>query len=181
MPRLKDRYNEEIRPALIERFGYKNIWQAPRLEKVSLNIGVSARREGGGQEGVDAAAKEMTQIAGQKAVVTKARVSIATFNVRKGMPVGVRVTLRGDRMWEFVDRLIAVSLPRIRDFRGIPKNAFDGRGNYSFGIDDQLIFPELGYDDVTKQRGMSITMVTTAKNDEEALAFLELLGMPFVR
>jgi large subunit ribosomal protein L5 len=180
MPRLKDKYNQEIRPALRERFGLKNVWQAPRLQKVSLNIGISARREGGA-EALEAAVKEMTRIAGQKAVVTKAKTSVASFGVRQGMSVGVRVTLRGDRMWEFVDRLISVSLPRIRDFRGIPKNAFDGRGNYSFGIDDQLIFPELGYDDVDKQRGMSITFTTSAANDEQALAFLELLGMPFVR
>ncbi|NPV47465.1 MAG: 50S ribosomal protein L5 [Armatimonadetes bacterium] len=180
MPRLKDRYNEEIRPALMERFGYKNIWQAPRLEKVCLNIGISSKREGG-QEALEAATRELTRIVGQRAVVTRARRSIAAFGVRQGMPIGVRVTLRGDRMWEFVDRLISISLPRIRDFRGIPRNSFDGRGSYSFGIDDQLIFPELGYDDVEKQRGMSITMVTTAKTDEEALAFLEMLGMPFVR
>lgn len=180
MPRLKDRYNEEIRPALMERFGYKNIWQAPRLEKVCLNIGISSKREGG-QEALEAATRELTRIVGQRAVVTRARRSIAAFGVRQGMPIGVRVTLRGDRMWEFVDRLISISLPRIRDFRGIPRNSFDGRGSYSFGIDDQLIFPELGYDDVEKQRGMSITMVTTAETDEEALAFLEMLGMPFVQ
>lgn len=180
MPRLKDRYSEEIRPALMERFGYRNLWQAPRLEKVSLNIGISAKREGG-QEALEAATRELTRIAGQRAVVTRAKRSIAAFGVRQGMPVGVRVTLRGDRMWEFVDRLISISLPRIRDFRGIPRNSFDGRGSYSFGIDDQLIFPELGYDDVDKQRGMSITLVTTAGTDEEAVAFLEMLGMPFVR
>jgi large subunit ribosomal protein L5 len=177
MPRLKDRYNQEIRPALMERFGYGNMWQAPRLEKVSLNMGISAKREGGA-EALEHASREMTQIAGQRAVITKAKKSVASFGVRKGMSVGVRVTLHGDRMWEFVDRLIAVALPRIRDFRGVPRNSFDGRGSYSFGIDDQLIFPELGYDDVDKQRGMSITLVTTAKNDEEATAFLEMLGMP---
>jgi large subunit ribosomal protein L5 len=179
MPRLKDRYNEEILPALMERFGYKNVWQAPRLEKICLNMGVSTPRQG--QESVEAAAKELTTIAGQKAVITRAKKAVSAFAIRQDMPVGCRVTLRGDHMWEFVDRLLSIALPRIRDFRGVSRNAFDGRGNYSFGLDDQLIFPELGYDDIERQRGMHVTFVTTAGTDEECQAFLELMGMPFTR
>lgn len=179
MARMKDRYEQEILPALMERFGYKNIWEAPRLEKVCVNMGVGAAREN--TDILDAAAREMTTIVGQKAVITRAKTSISAFSIRQGMPIGCRVTLRGDRMWEFSDRLLSVALPRIRDFRGVSRNAFDGRGNYSFGLDDQLIFPELGYDDIERQRGMMITFVTTAKTDEEARALLELLGMPFVR
>jgi large subunit ribosomal protein L5 len=179
MARLKDRFESEILPALMERFGYKNVWEAPRLEKVSVNMGVSAAREN--TDVLDAAVRELTTIVGQKVVITRAKKSISNFNIRKGMPIGCRVTLRGDRMWEFADRLLSIALPRIRDFRGVSRNAFDGRGNYSFGLDDQLIFPELGYDDIERQRGMEITFVTTARTDEEARALLELLGMPFVR
>jgi len=179
MARMKDRYASEILPALMERFGYTNIWQAPRLEKISVNMGVGAAREN--TDTLDAAVKELTTIVGQKVVITRAKKSIANFNIRKAMPIGCRVTLRGDRMWEFADRLLSIALPRIRDFRGVSRNAFDGRGNYSFGLEDQLIFPELGYDDIERQRGMEITFVTTAKTDEEARALLEMLGMPFVR
>lgn len=179
MPRLKDRYESEILPALMERFGYKNVWQAPRLEKISVNMGVGAAREN--TDVLDAAARELTTIVAQKAVVTRAKKSVSAFSIRKDMPIGCRVTLRGERMWEFADRLLSIALPRIRDFRGVSRNAFDGRGNYSFGLDDQLIFPELGYDDIERQRGMSITIVTTAKNDEEARVLLELMGMPFVK
>lgn len=179
MARLRERYEKEILPALMERFGYKNVWQAPRLEKISVNMGVGAAREN--KDVLDAAARELTTIVGQRVVITKAKKSISNFNIRQGMPFGCRVTLRGERMWEFADRLLSVALPRIRDFRGVSRNAFDGRGNYSFGLDDQLIFPELGYDDIERQRGMSITVVTTAQTDEEALALLEMLGMPFVR
>lgn len=179
MPRLKDRFEEEILPALMERFGYKNIWQAPRLEKMSVNMGVSAAREN--TDVLDAAVRELTTIVGQKVVITRAKKSISAFSIRQGMPIGCRVTLRGERMWEFTDRLFSISLPRIRDFRGLSRNAFDGRGNYTFGLDDQLIFPELGYDDIERQRGMEITFVTTARTDEEAQALLELLGLPFTR
>ena len=179
MPRLKDRYQTEILPALMERFGYKNIWQAPHLEKLSINMGVGQAREN--VDVLDAAVRELTTIAGQKVVITRAKKSVSAFSIRKGMPIGCRVTLRGDRMWEFADRLLSIALPRIRDFRGLSRNAFDGRGNYSFGLDDQLIFPELGYDDIERQRGMEITFVTTARSDEEAQVFLELLGMPFTR
>jgi large subunit ribosomal protein L5 len=179
MARLKDRYEKEILPALMERFGYKNVWQAPRLEKLSINMGVGKAKES--TDTLDAAVRELTTISGQKVVTTRAKKSISAFGIRQGMPIGCRVTLRGDRMWEFVDRLISVALPRIRDFRGISRNAFDGRGNYSFGLDDQLIFPELGYDDIEKQRGLEMSFVTTARTDEEARALLELLGMPFTR
>jgi large subunit ribosomal protein L5 len=179
MARLKERYEKEILPALMERFGYTNVWQAPRLEKLSLNMGVGKAKEG--TETLDAAVRELTTIAGQKVVTTRAKKSISAFGIRQGMPIGCRVTLRGERMWEFVDRLISIALPRIRDFRGVSRNAFDGRGNYSFGLDDQLIFPELGYDDIEKQRGLEISFVTTARTDEESRALLELLGMPFTR
>jgi large subunit ribosomal protein L5 len=179
MARLKDRYEKEILPALMERFGFTNVWQAPRLEKVSINMGVGKAKEG--TETLDAAVRELTTIAGQKVVITRAKKSISAFGIRMGMPIGCRVTLRGERMWEFTDRLFSIALPRIRDFRGLSRNAFDGRGNYSFGLDDQLIFPELGYDDIERQRGMEITFVTTARTDEEARALLELLGLPFTR
>ncbi len=179
MARLKDRYASEILPALMERFGYTNIWQAPRLEKVCINMGVGQAKDNA--DTLDAAAKELTTIAGQKVVITKAKKSISAFGIRQGMNIGCRVTLRGDRMWEFTDRLLSVALPRIRDFRGVSRNAFDGRGNYTFGLDDQLIFPELGYDDIERQRGLEITFVTTARTDEEAAALLEMLGVPFVR
>lgn len=179
MPRLKDRYEEEFLPALMERFGFTNIWQAPRLEKISVNMGVGKAKEG--TETLDAAVRELTTIAGQKAVITRAKKSISAFGIRQGMPIGCRVTLRGDRMWEFTDRLFSIALPRIRDFRGLSRNAFDGRGNYTFGLDDQLVFPELNYDEIERQRGLEITFVTTARTDEEARALLELFGLPFER
>ena len=175
MPRLKERYEQEIRPALMERFGYKNIWQAPRLLKVSVNMGVSDAKTNA--DTLDHAVRELTTIVGQKPVITRARMSISAFGVRQNMAIGCKVTLRRDRMWEFVDRLFNVALPRVRDFRGLKRGAFDGRGNYSFGIDDQLIFPELGYDDVEKTRGMDITIVTSSQTDEEATAFLEVREM----
>jgi large subunit ribosomal protein L5 len=179
MPRLRERYYSEIRPALMERFGYKNIWQAPRLEKVSLNMGVGEAKNG--TDTLDAAVRELSTLAGQRAVITKTKKSISQFGIRLGMPIGCRVTLRGDRMWEFVDRLFSIALPRIRDFRGLSRDAFDGRGNYSLGLDDQLIFPEIGYDDIERQRGLGVNFRTSAQTDEEARVFLELLGLPFTR
>lgn len=181
-PRLKELYEQDVRPALMERFGYTNIFQAPRLVKVCLNMGLSDAKSGtDAAQNLEAAVNELALIVGQRPAVTRARKSIATFGVREGMTVGCRVTLRGVRAWEFVDRLFNIALPRIRDFRGLPRDAFDGRGNYSLGIDDQLIFPELNYDDVKKQRGMDITIVTTAESDEAAAAFLEGLGLPLQR
>jgi len=179
MPRLKDRYEREVRPGLVERFDYRNMWQAPRLVKVCLNMGVSGAKEN--VETLDAAVRELATIAGQKPSITRAKQSISAFGIRRGMPIGCRVTLRGDRMWEFVDRLFSIALPRIRDFRGLPRKSFDGRGNYTFGVDDQLIFAELGYDDIERARGLDITLVTTAESDEEAMAFLEMLGLPLTR
>lgn len=175
-PRLKQRYEDETKPALMERFGYDNVWQAPRLVKVSINMGVDEAKES--FDALEAAMKELTMIAGQRPCITRAKKSISSFGIRKGMPIGCRVTLRRDRMWEFVDRLFNVAIPRIRDFRGLSPNSFDGRGNYSLGLTDQLIFPELNYDDVEQARGMDITIVTTARTDEEAKALLELLGLP---
>ena len=182
MPRLKTRYEQELRPTLMERFGYGNQFQAPNLVKVCVNMGLSDARGGAdATQAIESASREMAIIAGQRPSLTRARMSIATFQVREGMIVGCRVTLRGARAWEFVDRLFNVALPRIRDFRGLSRNSFDGRGNYSLGIDDQLIFPELNYDDVKTQRGMDITIVTTAQTDEEAAAFLEGMGLPLQR
>jgi len=178
-PRLKTIYETELRPKLVERFEYANIFQAPRLVKVCLNMGLSDAKQGSEAGAVlESAMNELSLIVGQKPAVTRARKSIASFQVREGANVGCRVTLRGARAWEFIDRLFSIALPRIRDFRGVPRNSFDGRGNYSMGIDDQLVFPELNYDDVKVQRGMDITIVTTANTDEEALAFLEGLGLP---
>lgn len=182
VPRLKEKYIAEVLPALQERFGYKNALQAPRLVKVCVNMGVSDAKGGAdAAQNMAAAVREMAAIIGQRPAVTVARKSISQFGVRKGMTVGCRATLRGARAWEFLDRLFNVALPRIRDFRGLSREAFDGRGNYSLGITDHLIFPELGYDDVARQRGMDVTIVTTAKTDEEALALLEGLGLPFRR
>jgi large subunit ribosomal protein L5 len=181
-PRMQERYEKEIRPALMEQFGLGNIMQAPRLVKVCVNMGVGDAK-GGPDAGanMDAAVREMSRIVGQKPCITHARRSISQFGVRQGMTVGCRVTLRGARAWEFIDRLFNVALPRIRDFRGLPRNSFDGHGNYSLGITDQLIFPELNYDDVQKQRGMDITIVTTAGRDEVGFAMMEALGLPFQR
>jgi len=175
-PRLKALYEDEIIGVLMERFGYTNIWQAPRLRKVSVNMSVS---EGSSDiDALEAATRELSLITGQWPAVTRAKHSIAAFGIREGQPIGCRVTLRGDRMYEFVDRLFNVALARIRDFRGLSPDSFDGRGNYTIGIDDELIFPELKYDDVAKVRGMDMTTVTTAETDEEAAELLRLLGMP---
>ncbi len=176
-PRLKERYRKEIVPALMEQFQYKSIMQVPKLVKVCLNQGVGAATQD--KKLVDSALAEMSLIAGQKAVPTTAKRSVSNFKLREGMTIGTRVTLRYDQMWEFIDRLITVSLPRVRDFRGINDKSFDGRGNYSMGITEQIIFPEIDLDKVSKITGMDITFVTTAKTDVEALALLKMLGMPF--
>jgi len=177
MSRFKEKYMNEVRPALVERFGYTSIMQAPRVEKIVLNMGVGDAVSNA--KNLDKAVEELTLIAGQKPVVTKAKKSIAGFRLREGMPIGTKVTLRGDRMYDFLDKLVSVSLPRVRDFRGVSKNAFDGRGNYTLGVREQLIFPEIDYDMVDKVRGMDIVIVTTAQSDEEARELLGQLGMPF--
>ncbi|MEM1220076.1 MAG: 50S ribosomal protein L5 [Bacteroidota bacterium] len=176
-PRLKDKYKTEVVPALMEKFQYSSIMEVPRLLKVCLNQGVGDATQD--KKLVDNAVKEMTQISGQQAVVTRAKKSVSNFKLREGMPIGVRCTLRKDQMWEFVDRLVAVALPRVRDFRGINDKSFDGRGNYSMGITEQIIFPEIDLDKVNKITGMDITFVTTAKTDAEALELLKLIGLPF--
>ncbi len=178
-PRLKARFEAEILPALMERFGYSNVWQVPRLRKVTLNMTVKDAATD--IDALDAARRELALIAGQAPAITRARRSIANFGIRAGQPIGLRVTLRGNRMWEFVDRLFNVALPRIRDFRGLSPDAFDGRGNYSLGISDELIFPELSYDDVATSKGLDITIVTTADTDEEARELLVALGLPLAR
>jgi large subunit ribosomal protein L5 len=179
VPRLRAIYEERVVPALVERFGYKNVWQVPRLVKVCVNMGVGRAKED--YQTLENAVGEVALILGQRPVITRAKKSVSAFGVRKGMPVGLRATIRGSRMWDFLDKLFNLALPRIRDFRGVPRDGFDGRGNYTFGISDHLIFPELSYDDVERQRGMDITIVTTARTDEEAMALLELLGMPLAR
>lgn len=176
---LKDRYNEEVIPKLIEKFGYKNKHEVPKLEKITLNMGLGEAAQN--VKIMDAGVKELTAIAGQKPIVTRAKKSIATFKIREGMPVGTTVTLRGQRMYDFYQKLVCVALPRIRDFRGLSDKSFDGRGNYSLGVKEQIIFPEINYDEVDAIRGMDITIVTTARTDEEAKELLELLGMPFKR
>ena len=175
--RLRVKYNEEIVGQLKEKFGYENIMQVPKLEKIVLNMGLGSEKDN--PKGIEAALEELSIIAGQKAVVTKAKKSVANFKVREGMNIGAKVTLRGDRMYYFADKLMNIVLPRVRDFRGVPDTSFDGRGNYSMGVKEQLIFPEINYDDVDKVRGMDIVFVTTAKTDEEAKELLRLLGMPF--
>jgi large subunit ribosomal protein L5 len=177
MARLKDKYTKDIAPALLSKFKYKSSMEIPKLEKVVINMGVGDVKEN--PKAIDAAAGDMALIAGQKPIVTKAKKSVAAFKLREGMNIGCKVTLRGKRMYEFVDKLLNAALPRVRDFRGVPVNSFDGRGNYSMGVKDQLIFPEIDYDKIDKVRGMDITFVTTAKNDEEAKELLKLLGMPF--
>jgi large subunit ribosomal protein L5 len=177
VPRLKQRYRDEIAGQLMQELGLSNVMQVPRLEKVVLNMGVGDSLKDGRL--LDAAVEDLATITGQRPVVTRARKSIAGFKVREGMPIGVKVTLRGDRMWEFVDRLISLALPRIRDFRGMDPGAFDGHGNYTFGVTEQLIFPEVDYDKVVKVRGMDITIVTTAGTDERGRALLAALGFPF--
>jgi large subunit ribosomal protein L5 len=179
VPRLKEMYRTEVIGALVERLGYGNVNQVPRFEKIVVNMGVGAASQDA--KLLDAAVEDLSIVTGQKPVITRAKKSIAGFKIRKGMPIGAKVTLRGDRMWEFLDRLLATALPRIRDFRGISVNSFDGRGNYSMGVDEQLIFPEIDYDKVDRTRGMDITFVTTAKTDEECRALLEAFAFPFKR
>ncbi len=178
-PRLKTRYAEEIKPALIERFGYSSSMQAPHIEKITVNMGVGDAKQD--SKVLDAAAEQLATIAGQKPSVRRARKSIAAFKLREGMPVGLAVTLRGERAYEFLDRLTSIAIPRIRDFRGLKANAFDGRGNYSMGVREQIIFPEIDYDAVDAVRGLDITITTSAKTDAEAYVLLEALGMPFAR
>ncbi len=175
--RLKQRYLEEIRPQLVERFGYSSPMRAPRIEKVTVNMGVGDAKQDSGL--LDAASEQLATITGQRPSVRRARKSIAQFKVRAGMPVGLAVTLRGERSYEFLDRLMAVAIPRIRDFRGLNPRAFDGRGNYSLGIREQIIFPEVDYDSIDQVRGLDITITTTAPTDEESFALLQALGMPF--
>ncbi|MDA8334442.1 MAG: 50S ribosomal protein L5 [Peptococcaceae bacterium] len=177
MPRLKDKYRSEVVPAMMKRFSLANVMQVPRLERVVINVGLGEAIQN--PKAVEAAVGDLAKITGQKAVVTRAKKSIAAFKLREGMRVGAKVTLRGDRMYEFVDRLFNVALPRVRDFRGISPNAFDGRGNFSLGIKEQLIFPEMEYDKIDRLRGMDITFVTTAVNDEQGRELLKLMGMPF--
>jgi len=177
IPRFKKKYREEVVPALMEQFQYGSIMEVPRLEKISLNQGIGEATQD--KKLVDNAAAELTLIAGQKAVATKAKRSVSNFKLREGMPIGARVTLRDHRMYEFLDRLITVALPRVRDFRGINDKSFDGRGNYSMGVTEHIIFPEIDLDKVSKIMGMDITFVTTAKTDQEAFALLKLLGLPF--
>ena len=177
--RLKTRYNEEIRPALMQRFGYSSVMQAPRLEKITINMGVGEGKQD--SKVLDAAAEQLATIAGQKPSIRRARKSIAQFKLREGMPVGVSVTLRGERAYEFLDRLTSVALPRVRDFRGLKPRSFDGRGNYSMGLREQIIFPEIDYDAVDAVRGLDITFTTSAQTDPEAYALLEAFGMPFSR
>ncbi len=177
MSRLRDRYNKEVAPALKKEFGYKNIMAIPKIEKVVVNMGLGEATQNA--KIVDTGADEVMRITGQKPVVTRAKKSIAQFKVRKGMPIGAMVTLRGERMWEFLDRLVSIALPRVRDFRGVSPRGFDGRGNFTLGLKDQLIFPEIDYMKVDKARGMNISVVTTAKTDEESRKLLQLLGMPF--
>ena len=179
MARLKETYQNEIVEAMIKKFGYKNIMEVPKLDKVVINMGVGEAKENA--KLLEAAMKDMEKIAGQKPVATKAKNSIANFKLREGMAIGCKVTLRGEKMYEFVDRLINLALPRVRDFRGVNPNAFDGRGNYALGIKEQLIFPEIEYDKVDKVRGMDIIFVTTAQTDEEARELLRLFNMPFAK
>ncbi len=178
-PRLKTRFKAEIAPQLVKEFGYANVMQAPRMEKVTLNIGLGEAVSNG--KALETASADLATITGQHPVITRAKTSISNFKLREGMPIGVMVTLRNDRMWEFMDRLLNAALPRIRDFNGVSPNSFDGRGNYSLGLREQMIFPEIEYDKIDKIRGMQITMVTTARTDEEAKRLLELMGMPFAK
>jgi large subunit ribosomal protein L5 len=176
-PRLKDLYESEIRPQLKNQLGVRTVMQVPKLQKITLNMGVGEAKTDAKQ--LDSAIEELTTIAGQRAQVRRARKSVAQFKIREGMPIGAKVTLRGARMYEFLDRLISIALPRIRDFRGLNPNSFDGRGNYSMGVREQIIFPEINYDDVQQVRGLDVTLTTTAETDEQAHALLTALGMPF--
>lgn len=177
MNRLKEKFNKEITPALVSKFNYKSVMEVPKIEKIVINMGVGDAVANA--KALDNAVEELAQITGQKPVITRAKKSIAGFRLREGMPIGAKVTLRGERMYQFLDKLISVSLPRVRDFRGISKKSFDGRGNYTLGVKEQLIFPEIDYDKVSKVRGMDIVIVTTAKTDEEARELLTSFGMPF--
>ncbi|ANX10553.1 50S ribosomal protein L5 [Fictibacillus halophilus] len=177
MNRLQERYKSEILPSLMEKFNYTSVMQAPKIEKIVINMGVGEAVTN--SKVLDTAVEELTAIAGQKPVITRAKKSIAGFKLREGMPIGSKVTLRGERMYDFLDKLISVSLPRVRDFRGVSKKSFDGRGNYTLGVKEQLIFPEIDYDKVNKVRGMDIVIVTTANTDEEARELLTQVGMPF--
>ncbi|MBQ6818049.1 MAG: 50S ribosomal protein L5 [Clostridia bacterium] len=179
MARLQETYKKDVAPALMTKFGYKSVMQIPKLDKVVINVGAGEARDNA--KVIDAILNDLSQITGQKAVVCKARKSVANFKLREGMNIGAKVTLRGERMYEFVDRLFNIALPRVRDFRGINANSFDGRGNYSMGLKEQLIFPEISYDKIDKIRGMDICFVTTAQTDEEARELLTLLGAPFAK
>ena len=179
MARLQETYKKDVAPALLAKFGYKSVMQIPKLDKVVINVGAGEARDN--SKVIDAILSDLSQITGQKAVVCKARKSVANFKLREGMNIGAKVTLRGERMYEFVDRLFNIALPRVRDFRGINPNSFDGRGNYSMGLKEQLIFPEISYDKIDKIRGMDICFVTTANTDEEARELLTLLGAPFAK
>ncbi|MCL2401348.1 MAG: 50S ribosomal protein L5 [Oscillospiraceae bacterium] len=178
MTRMKKKYQDEVAPALMRKFNYKSVMEVPRLEKIVVNVGCGDARDNA--KAIEAVVRDISTITGQKAVVTKARKSVANFKLREGMPVGVKVTLRSDRMWEFLDRLLNVALPRVRDFRGISTNSFDGRGNYALGLKEQLVFPEIDYDKIEQIRGMDIVICTTAKTDEEARELLTELGTPFI-
>jgi len=179
MNNMQERYQKEIAPALFKTFGFKNVMQIPHIEKVVVNIGLGEALDN--PKALESAVADLTQITGQKPVLTKARKDISNFKLRSGRLIGTKVTLRGERMWSFLDRLLNIALPRVRDFRGVSTNAFDGRGNYTLGLKDQLVFPEIEYDKIDKLRGMEITIVTSAKTDEQARALLQLLGMPFTK
>lgn len=179
MARLKEFYNQDVAPALMKKFSYKSVMQIPKFEKIVINVGAGEARDN--SKAIDAIMRDLAAITGQKPVVCRARKSVANFKLREGMPIGVKVTLRGDRMYEFMDRFFNAALPRVRDFRGINPNAFDGRGNYNMGLKEQLIFPEIEYDKIDKVRGMDICFVTTAKTDEEARELLTLMGAPFAK
>jgi len=178
-PRLKERYREEVVPALMKEFGYRNVMEAPRPEKMTVNVGLGEAVADA--KAVDSASNDVAVITGQRPVITRAKKSISNFKLREGMPIGVMVTVRGGRMWEFMDRLVNAALPRLRDFQGVSPNSFDGRGNFSIGIREQLIFPEIEYDKIDRIRGLQINIITTAKTDEEGKRLLELLGVPFAR
>jgi large subunit ribosomal protein L5 len=179
MSRLKDRYREEMVPALMEELGYRNVMEVPRLQKIVVNVGLGEALQD--VKALDAAARDIATITGQRPIITRAKKSIAGFKLREGNPIGVKVTLRGNRMYDFLDRMCNIALPRRRDFRGVSPDSFDGRGNYSLGFREQLVWPEIDYDSIDKIRGMEVTIVTTAKNDEEGRRLLQLLGMPFAR
>ena len=178
-PNLKAKYNAEIAPALMQKFGYKSVMQIPRIEKIVVNVGCGEARDNA--KVLESVVNDLGTITGQKPIITKAKKSVANFKLREGMPIGAKVTLRGDKMWEFLDRLFNVALPRVRDFRGINPNSFDGRGNYAMGVKEQLIFPEIEYDKIDKIRGMDVVICTTAETDEEARELLKLVGAPFAR